>query len=78
LGFPDATIVNAPFGIYVADNAQKIQFVLLSNCRDETATRYALQRFMEWLEEAEEASALVEHAASRKRIVQAIAKEVLP
>jgi hypothetical protein len=78
LGFPDATIVNAPFGIYVADNAQKIQFVLLSNCRDETATRYALQRFMEWLEEAEEASAFVEHAASRMRIVQAIANEVLP
>jgi hypothetical protein len=77
LGFPDATIVNAPFGIYVADNSQKIQFVLLSNCRDETTTRYALQRFMEWLEEAEESSDLVEHAASRKRIVQAIANEVL-
>ncbi len=76
LGFPDATIVNAPFGIYVADNSQKIQFVLLSNCRDETTTRYALQRFMEWLDEAEEASDLVEHAASRRRIVQAIANEV--
>ncbi|MGB8743335.1 MAG: DUF4062 domain-containing protein [Xanthobacteraceae bacterium] len=76
LGFPDATIVNAPFGVYVADNAQKIQFVLLSNCRDETTTRYALQRFREWLEEADEASDLVEHAASRKRIVQVIANEI--
>jgi hypothetical protein len=78
LGFPDATIVNAPFGIYAADKLQKIQFVLLSNCRDETTTRYALQRFMEWLEEAEETSDLVDHAASRKRIIEAIANEVCP
>ena len=75
LGFPGATIVNAPFGIYVVDNSQKSQFVLLSNCRDETKTRYAVQRFMEWLDEAEEASDLVQHGASRRRIVQAIANE---
>jgi hypothetical protein len=75
LGFPDATVVAAPFGIYVADDVQKAQFVLLSNCRDETATRHALQRFIEWLDIAGEAADLVERARSRKRIVQIIAKE---
>jgi hypothetical protein len=73
--FPDATVVTAPFGIYVADDVQKVQFVLLSNCRDETATRHALQRFIEWLDIAGEAADLVERARSRKRIVQTIAKE---
>jgi hypothetical protein len=66
LGFPDATVVAAPFGIYVADDVQKVQFVLLSNCRDETATRHALQRFIEWLDIAGEAVDLVERARSRK------------
>jgi hypothetical protein len=78
LGFPDATVVTAPFGIYVADDVQKVQFVLLSNCRDETATRHALQRFTEWLDRAGEATDLVERARSRKRIVQSIAKETKP
>jgi hypothetical protein len=66
-------VVTAPFGIYVADDVQKVQF--LSNCRDETATRHALQRFIEWLDIAGEAADLVERARSRKRIVQTIAKE---
>lgn len=75
LGFPDATIVTAPFGIYVAEDLQKVQFVLLSNCRDETTTRNALQRFLEWLEVAGETLDLVNRARSRKRIVEAVAKE---
>jgi hypothetical protein len=45
LGFPDATIVTPAFGVYVADNVQKIQLILLANCRDESSTRYAVQRF---------------------------------
>jgi hypothetical protein len=76
LGFPDATVVTAPFGIYVADDVQKIQFVMLSNCRDETTTRTALQRFTEWLSLAGEADDLVDRARSRKRIVETIAKEL--
>jgi len=78
LGFSDATVVTAPFGIYVADDVQKVQFVLPSNCRDGTATRHALQRFTEWLDRAGEATDLVERARSRKRIVQTIAKETKP
>jgi ABC-type dipeptide/oligopeptide/nickel transport system ATPase component len=38
LGFPDATVVSAPFGVYVADDVQKIQMILIANCRDETTT----------------------------------------
>ena len=35
LGFAEATIVNAPFGIYVADDVLKMQFVYFTNCRDD-------------------------------------------
>jgi len=78
LGFPDATVVTAPFGIYVADDVQKVQFVLLANCRDQTATRTALQRFLEWQDASGEADDLVKRARSRKRIVETIAAERSP
>lgn len=77
LGFPDATIVNAPFGIYVADSIQRIQIVLISGCRDESTTRHGVQRFFDWLEQTGEDALLSQRALSRARIVGAIAKEVL-
>jgi hypothetical protein len=76
LGFPDATIVRAPFGIFVADEIQKIQFVLLRDCRDPTGTRHGLHRFIDWLRESAEARALALRAASRRRIIDVIAAEV--
>ena len=76
LGFPDATFVTAPFGVYVADNVQKVQFAFLQNCRDRTTTRYNAQRFFEWLVQAGEDHALVSRAKSRRKIVEAIAAEI--
>lgn len=52
LGFPDATVVSAPFGIYVVDPVQSIQLVLLAQCRDPTSTQHAVQKFLEWLDES--------------------------
>jgi hypothetical protein len=75
LGFPDATVVNAPFGIYVADNVQKVQFAFVCNCRDDATTRHGVQRFFDWLEQTGEGALLASRAASRARIVKAIAKE---
>lgn len=75
LGFPDATIVSSPFGVYVADDIQKVQFVFLANCRDAYQTRHAVQRFLDWTEQAGESAALAERAMARARIVKAIAKE---
>lgn len=77
LGFPDATVVSAPFGIFVADNVQKIQFVLFSNCRDDSQTRHACQRFFEWLSQTGEDVMIEDRAESRARIVKAIAGEIL-
>jgi hypothetical protein len=76
LGFPDATIVSAPFGVYVADDVQKIQVVLLANCRDETTTRHTTQRFFEWLEQTGEAKRMALRAKSRTKIIEVIAKEL--
>jgi hypothetical protein len=43
LGFPDATIVPTDFGVYMVDDAQKIQLIFIGNCRDETTSFYKLQ-----------------------------------
>lgn len=77
LGFPDATVVSAPFGVFVADNIQKVQFAFLVNCRDETTTRHGVQRFFEWLSQTGEESHVAKRAKARARIVQAVAKEVV-
>jgi hypothetical protein len=76
LGFPDATIVTPEFGIYVADNVQKIQLVFLANCRDETTTRLAVERFQAWLLQSGEAGYLAQRAQGRKAIVSAIANQL--
>jgi hypothetical protein len=75
LGFPDATVVSAPFGIYVADPVQSIQLVLIAQCRDEISTRIGVQRFLEWLDAAEQAGELVRQAAKRKSVVKVLASE---
>lgn len=77
LGFPDATLVSAPFGIFAADPVQKVQFAFITNCRDETSTRHGVQRFLEWLTQTGEDRLLVKRAQARARIVRAIAKEVV-
>lgn len=47
LGFPYAPVVSGPFGIYVADEIQRMQFVFLANCREPSQTRQAVQRFLD-------------------------------
>jgi hypothetical protein len=76
LGFPDATVVSTPFGVYVADNVQKIQLVLIANCRDDPNTRHGVQRFFEWLQQTGEGALLAQRAAARARIVNSISKEL--
>lgn len=68
LGFPDAVVVSAPFGIYVADEVQKIQMAFIANCRDSTTTRANVQAFMNWLNEHGEAEHLVRRAVARRKI----------
>ena len=75
LGFSDATVVAAPFGVFVADNIQKIQFAFIVNCRDESNTRHGVQRFFEWLAQTGEETHLADRARARARIVRALAKE---
>jgi hypothetical protein len=76
LGFPDATVVTTQFGVYVADNVQKIQLVLIANCCDDANTRHGVQRFFDWLRQTGEGSDLAKRAAARGRIVRQIAKEL--
>jgi hypothetical protein len=73
LGFPDATIVAAPFGIFVADRVQKVQFAFITNCRDESNTRHGVQRFFAWLSQTREETAVAERARGRARIVKVVA-----
>lgn len=77
LGFPDATIIAAPFGVFVADRINKVQFVFLTNCQDPATTKHAVQRFLEWLDQTGEALLLAKRAAARARIVRVVAKEMI-
>jgi hypothetical protein len=75
LGFPDVTMVTPPFGVYAADNIQKIQLAFIANCRDETATREGVQRFFAWLRQTGVDKEFAARAAARGRIVAAIHRE---
>ena len=75
LGFPDATVVAAPFGVYVLDPVQAIQIALLANCADESATRHNVQRFMEWLPQSEQSELLAKFAGKRKDLVALLATQ---
>jgi hypothetical protein len=75
LGTPDAISVSSDFGVYVADHVQKIQMIFLAQCADETTTSLAVRRFMEWLSLPGEGVGLLENAGSRRRILEAVAKE---
>jgi len=77
LGFPDATIIAAPFGVFVADRINKVQFVFLTNCQDPSSTKHAVQRFMKWLDQTGEAQLMANRANARARIVRLIAKEMI-
>lgn len=76
LGFPDAVVVSAPFGVYVADRVQCIQMVFIPNCRDETSTRRGVQHFFQWLEEQQEEADLAARAVSRRKICSVMATEL--
>jgi hypothetical protein len=78
LGFPDATVVTTTFGVYLADPVQKIQLMLLANCRDATSTSFAVQRLFDWLDRSGERDAMLRRARSRRKIVGAIRKELEP
>jgi hypothetical protein len=74
LGFPNATVVNAPFGIYMVDPVQAIQLALIAYCSDEVETRQGVERFLAWLQQAEQAAPLVSYARKRKRLVSVLAE----
>lgn len=76
LGFPDATFVTPGFGIFAADKVQQIQFALLKDCRDDTTTRNAVHRFLQWLSETGEDAQVVDRATRRRAVATAIATQV--
>lgn len=76
LGFPDATIVKAPFGIFVADEVQKIQMAFLAQCRDRQTTHEAVSRFIAWLDQVGERKAILARGRLRSELVKLLAREI--
>lgn len=76
LGLTDVIVVSPSFGVFLADQISKIQIVLLGNCRDETATRDGVQRFLDWLGQTGEKEVVVQRAKSRAKILNVIASEM--
>ncbi len=78
MGFPDAIFLVPNFGIFAADDVQQIQFALLKDCRDDTTTRSAVRRLMQWLRESGEDSLVAERAIRRRAIATTIADQITP
>jgi hypothetical protein len=76
LGFPDAIIIKAPFGVFVADEVQKIQMAFLAQCRDEPTTRDAVTQFVGWLDQTGERDSILARGELRSELVTVLAKEV--
>lgn len=76
LGFPDATIVKAPFGIFVADEVQKIQMAFIAQCRDQGSTRDAVSEFLLWLDQTGERDTILARGKLRAELVKLLAKSV--
>ncbi len=74
LGFPDATILRENFGVYVADDVQKIQIVLLKDCHDPSSTAERVADLRRWLSSTQEERRLVTRAVARRKIVDTIAR----
>lgn len=74
LGFPDAMVLKTHFGVYVADNVQKIQMIFISNCIDTEHTRSGFQQMYLWLENTDEIKSLLNRARARKEIISKIAE----
>lgn len=76
LGFPDATIIKAPFGVFVADEVQKIQMAFLAQCRDEPTTHEAVSQFIAWLRQVGEFEAILKRGRHRSDLVKILAKKI--
>ena len=74
LGSPDATIVPTDFGVYVADEIQKVQIVFLSHCIDPSSIYGRVQTMLNWLDATQEGERLVRRAEDRSRIVSLLAE----
>ena len=72
VGCPDVTVLAPPFGVFLADNIQKTQFLLIKNCRDVASTRRGIHGAIQWLESTDEGNLLLARAAARARILAVI------
>lgn len=75
IGHSDVVLVEAPFGIYVADSVRKAQLVFIKECRDSTTTTHGVQRFEDWMLQSGEGNFIVERAKSRTKILNLLSKE---
>lgn len=79
LGVPDAVIVATPFGVFAADPQSRAQIAFLAQCRDEGALRDRCRLFFEWLRDTNEGPLLLSRAATRLRVLEAMAcRDVYP
>jgi hypothetical protein len=74
LGSPDATIVPTEFGVYVADEVQKVQILFLSHCIDSSSIYGRVQTMLNWLDATQEGDRLLRRAQDRAEIVSLLAR----
>ena len=68
LGFPDAMVVSADFGVFIADDRQCVQMAFLKNCHSPGAARHRCQLLSDWLETEGEIANVELRATRRKKL----------
>ena len=72
LGVEDATYIDTPFGVFMADELQQVQVFLVKDCRDPTATRTNLAACIAWLKQGAQVAKVGARARLRKTLVTAL------
>jgi hypothetical protein len=71
LGVDDSTCFEESFGVFIADELQKIQLVIIPKCRDDASTRQGLQRWLDWMDQSGEVQTIADRCSRRALIVRA-------
>lgn len=72
VGYPDITVIKAPFGCYLWEKNVHIQIFFIRNCINPQTVRTRLSEVIDWLNGSREKSRILKRANARYSILSAI------
>lgn len=72
VGYPDLTVIKAPFGFYLWEQNVHIQMFFLKNCINPQTVKTRLSELINWITSSKEQSKIIGRAEGRYSILKAI------